>query len=193
MVLGKVLLLALLIAVAAIVAVTAVCAVLGSRRGQMEKWIRNGFTAALGVVFISGVIAAAVFSVRALNNLDGAMTISAYETPKAAAEVRRVTNQTARPVHTPPPGTIITPTPKPEVIVGVNYGAEYEMTECNDYVFVMEDATLYDGPGADNEAVGSVSGGATINRRGYTANGWSLVDYGGNYCFIETDLLIVNE
>ncbi len=193
MVLGKVLLLVLLIAVALIIAVTVVCAVLGSRRGQMEKWIRNGFTAALGVVFISGVVTAAVLSIRALNDLEGSQTLSAYETPKSQTEVSRVTNQTARPVYTPPPGTIITPTPQPEVIVGVNYGAEYDLTDCNDYVYVLEDSTLYDGPGTNNEAVGSVSGGATVNRKGYTASGWSLVDYGGNYCFIETDVLIVNE
>lgn len=193
MVLGKVLLLVLLIAVAFIIAVTVVCAVLGSRRGQMEKWVRNGFTAALGLVFISGVVVAAALSIRALHDLDGSLTLSAYETPKPAAEYRRDTEQTARPVYTPPPGTIITPTPKPETIVGVNYGADYELTDCNDYVYVMEDATLYDGPGTDNKAVGSVSGGATINRKGYTGDGWSLVDYGGNYCFIETDVLIVNE
>ena len=193
MVLGKVLLLALLIAVAVVIAATVVCAVLGSRRGQMEKWVRNGFTAALGVVFIAGVITAAALSIRALHNLDGAQTLSAYETPKGQAVSQGLSNQTARPVYTPPPGTIITPTPKPEVIVGVNYGAEYELTDCNDYVYVLEAATLYDGPGTDNEEVGSVSSGATINRRGYTADGWSLVDYGGNYCFIETDVLIVNE
>lgn len=188
----KTLLLLILLAVGLIVLATALFAVLGSRRGCGERWARNAFTVAVGVIFISGVVTAAALSIRALRNLDGSMTIGAYETPGSQFISQSTPYQTARPVYTPPPGTIITPTPKAESITGVNYGAGFTMTECNDYVFVMQDSSLYSGPASTYDEVGSISSGATVNRKGYT-NDWSLVDYGGNYCFIPTDCLMVNE
>lgn len=192
MVFGKTLLLLLLIAVGLIAAVTVVFAVLGSRRGCAETWGRNAFTVALGVVFISGVVTAAVLSIRALQSLEGAQTLGVYSTPSGNYMAQATPDRTAAPVYTPPPGTVITPTPKPEVITGVNYGVGFALTDCNDYVYVMEDSSLYAGPASSYDTVGSISAGATVNRKAYT-NDWSLVDYGGNYCFIPTDVLIVNE
>ncbi len=190
---GRTLLIAFLAAVMLIVVTAVVCAVLGNRRGQLELWLRNGVTAAVGVVFISAVLVAAVLSIRALQNIDASATLESYATPDRGltSEVYDA-DRTARPIYTPPPGTVVTPSPKPETIVGVNYGADYDLTDCNDYVYVMDDAALYGGAGDHYDVVGSVSKGATINRKGYNDN-WSLVDYGGNYCFIQNALLIVNE
>lgn len=192
MVFAKTLLLLLLIAVGLIAAVTVVFAVLGSRRGRAETWGRNAFTVALGVVFISGVVTAAVLSIRALHSMEGAPTLEVYSTPSGNYVAQATPDRTAAPVYTPPPGTVITPTPRPELITGVNYGAGFSLTDCNDYVYVMEDSSLYAGPASSYDAVGSISAGATVNRKAYTS-GWSLVDYGGNYCFIPTDVLLVNE
>lgn len=188
----KTLLLLLVLAVCVIALATALFAILGSRRGCAEKWARNAFTATVGVIFISGVVTAAALSIRALRDLESDMSLGAYETPDTQLSVSATPYQTARPIYTPPPGTVITLTPKPEVITGVNYGAGFALTECNDYVYVMQDSLLYSGPAESYGEVGSVSAGATLSRKGYTED-WSLVDYGGNYCFIPTELLIVNE
>lgn len=189
----KTLLTAILIALGLIVITAVICAVLGSRRGQLELWLRNGITAAVGVVFVSFVLTAAILSINALQHIEASDTLSGY-TPADRGETSESYDpeQTARPIYTPPPGTFITPPPKPTAITGVNYGADYQLTDCNDYVYVMADADLYGGAGEHYPVVGSVSGGATINRKGYNDN-WSLVDYGGNYCFIQNALLIVNE
>ncbi len=193
MMLGKTLLTAFLAALGLVIITAVVCAVLGSRRGELERWLRNGVTAAVGVVFVSAVLAAAILSIRALRNIDASQTLEAYATPdRGTVSETYDPEQTARPIYTPPPGTFITPTPKPETVVGINYGAEYQLTDCNDYVYVMADAQLYGGAGDHYDVVGSVSAKATLNRRGYNEN-WSLVDYGGNYCFIQNALLIVNE
>lgn len=191
------LLVVVLAAVFIIAAATAIFAILGAQRGRQAEWARNAFTVSLGVIVISAVVFGAVWSIRALDNIT-ILGVSPEEldilaTPSAMFDATGSQPLgTAVPIVTPEPGTVIRATPVPERVTGVNYGAGYELTNCNDYVYLTETATVYTGPGVDFDSIGSVTAGATIKRIGYN-DGWSLIDYNENYAFVSNDSLIVNE
>lgn len=191
-----ILLFVLLAAVVIVGAATAVFAILGAQRGRQVEWGRNAFTVSTGAIFIAAVLFGTVWSIHALNNItitETAATSDTHATPSAVFDGSgRVQTGTAVPNETPVPGTIIRATPTPERVTGVNYGAGYDLTSCNDYVFVMDSAMVYTGPGTEFDSIGSLSGGATIKRIGYNDD-WSLIDYNENYAFVSNDLLIVNE
>lgn len=191
-----ILLFVLLAAVVIVAAVTAVFAILGAQRGRQTEWARNAFTATVGVIVIAAVVSGAAWAIHALDNItitDVAETADNYATPSAVFDASgAVQSGAAVPIETPVPGTVIRATPEPERVTGVNYGAEYDLTSCNDYVFVAQDATVYTGPGTEFDSIGSISGGATVKRIAYDDD-WSLIDYNENYAFVSNELLIVNE
>lgn len=186
----------LVAAIFLVAAATAIFAVLGAQRGCQTEWARRGFTMSLGVVIVVAVVAGAVTAIRTLNNLSTASAsegVGNMATPSAVFDATgENVSTTAAPITTPPPGTVIRQTPEPERITGVNYGAGYELTGCNDYVYLLETATVYTGPGSDYATIGSLIAGATIKRIGYNDD-WSLVDYNENYAFVANSALIVNE
>lgn len=191
------LLIIVLAAIFVVAAVTVIFAILGAQRGRQEEWARNAFTATLGVFVISAVVFGAVWSIRALDNLTILSTsqeeLSILATPSAVFDATGSQPLgTAVPITTPEPGTVIRATPVPERVTGVNYGAGYELTNCNDYVYLTETTTVYTGPGTDFDSIGSVTAGATIKRIGYNDE-WSLIDYNENYAFVSNASLIVNE
>lgn len=191
MVLGKLLLVVLLILLL-VGAVAVAFVLLGSRRGEAEKQVFETFTKVVGAVFILVVLIAAGVGIHALGRISRSETAVVFSTPNYNSSNQEQSHYTPRPVSTVAPGTIITPSPRPDTSVTVNFGSEYDLTDISDYVYVMQDSQLYDGPGTDYDSVGSVSAGATLARKGYT-EGWSLVDYGGTFCFIPSSVLIVNE
>ncbi len=192
---GTLILILLLAAVFIVAAATAVFAILGAQRGCQGEWARRGLTISLGVVIAAAVVAGAVTAIRTLDRLSDTSSESAgnMATPSAVFDATgEGVSTTAAPVVTPPPGTVIRKTPEPERITGVNYGAGFELTGCNDYVYLLETATVYTGPGTEYESIGSLIAGATIKRIGYNDD-WSLVDYNENYAFVANSALIVNE
>lgn len=192
-----ILLLLLLAAVFVVAASTVIFALLGAQRGKQSEWARNAFTVSLGAIVIAAVVYGAAWSIRALDDLtilDSDQTLELSATPSAVFDATGtlVDNSEAVPIVTPPPGTVIRATPEPERVTGINYGAGYELTNCNDYVYLTETAAVYTGPGTDYESIGSVTAGATIKRIGYNDE-WSLIDYNENYAFVSSASLIVNE
>lgn len=191
-----ILLFVLLAAVVIVGAATAIFAILGAQRGRQAEWARNAFTVSTGAVFIAAVVFGAAWAIHALNNItitEVAATTDNYATPSAVFDGSgQVQSGAAVPIETPVPGTVIRETPAPERVTGVNYGAEYDLTSCNDYVFVMDSASVYTGPGAEFDSIGSLSAGATVKRIGYNDD-WSLIDYNENYAFVSSASLIVNE
>lgn len=191
-----ILLLFLLGAVFLLAAATAIFALLGAQRGKQAEWARSAFTVTLGVIVIGAVIYGAAWSIGALNDLtvlDTNQSLELSATPSAVFDASgKPVNTEAVPVVTPEPGTVIRTTPEPERVTGINYGAGYELTSCNDYVYLTETAAVYTGPGTDYDSIGSVTAGATIKRIGYNDE-WSLIDYNENYAFVSNASLIVNE
>lgn len=190
------LLILLVAAVFVIAAATALFAVLGAQRGRQGEWARNAFTVSLGVIVVAAVVAGAAWAIRALDDLTVAElseSAAGQATPSAMFGTEGGhTSSAAVPITTPEPGTVIRETPVPERVTGVNYGAGYELTNCNDYVFLTESAAVYTGPGTEYDSIGSLAAGATIKRIGYNDD-WSLVDYNENYAFVSNASLIVNE
>lgn len=192
---GTLILILLLAAIFIIAATTAIFAILGAQRGCQGEWARRGLTISLGVVIAAAVVAGAVTAIKTLDRISDTSSESAENmaTPSAMFDATgENVSTTAAPVVTPPPGTVIRETPEPERITGVNYGAGFELTGCNDYVYLLEAATVYTGPGTEYESIGSLIAGATIKRIGYNDD-WSLVDYNENYAFVANSALIVNE
>lgn len=191
-----ILLLIVLAAVFLVAASTVIFALLGAQRGRQAEWARGAFTISLGVIVIGAVVYGAAWSIRALNDLTVLDTTSSLElsaTPSAVFDATgTLIDDEAVPIVTPEPGTVIRTTPEPERVTGINYGAGYELTNCNDYVYLTESAAVYTGPGTEYESIGSVTAGATIKRIGYNDE-WSLIDYNENYAFVSNASLIVNE
>lgn len=191
-----ILLLIVLAAVFLVAASTVIFALLGAQRGRQAEWARSAFTISLGVIVIGAVVYGAAWSIRALNDLTVLDTTSSLElsaTPSAVFDATgTLIDDEAVPIVTPEPGTVIRTTPEPERVTGINYGAGYELTNCNDYVYLTESAAVYTGPGTEYESIGSVTAGATIKRIGYNDE-WSLIDYNENYAFVSNASLIVNE
>ena len=190
----KLLLLLVLLAVVLVLGVTALCAVLGRARGKSVQWARLGLTVSAGVVVITAVLVLAVSAIRALNHLQpvGPVTAEVMATPSVSFDATGERVQELVPYTTPVPGTIIRQTPEPERITGVNYGADFELTNCNDYVYLMEDTSVYTGPGIAFDVIGSMTAGATVKRIGYNDK-WSLIDYYNNYAFVPNDILMITE
>lgn len=190
----KLLLLLILLAVVLVLGVAALCAVLGRPRGKSVQWARLGLTVSSGVVVIAAVLVLSVSAIRALNHIrPSEATISdVMATPSASFDATGERVQEVVPYTTPVPGTIIRQTPVPERITGVNYGADFALTSCNDYVYLMEDTSVYTGPGIAFDVIGSMTAGATVKRIGYNDN-WSLIDYYNNYAFVKTDILMITE
>ena len=190
---GRLLLLLLLLGVVGIIAATVVFYFVGEKRDAGEIWGRNAFAISLGLVFSAFVVYFAVFSIQWLNHVQrDSVVLDAFSTPIPEVSETMNLDATAVPIQTAEPGTVVTPSPTPVRETGLNYGWELDLEATNDYVFVMSDSNLYDGPGSENSIVGAVSSGATLLRIG-TIDGWSLVEYAGNRCFISNEALIVNE
>lgn len=191
-----ILLLIVLAAVFLVAASTVIFALLGAQRGRQAEWARSAFTISLGVIVIGAVVYGAAWSIRALNDLtvlDTNQSLELSATPSAVFDATgTLIDDEAVPIVTPEPGTVIRTTPEPERVTGINYGAGYELTNCNDYVYLTENAAVYTGPGTEYESIGSVTAGATIKRIGYNDE-WSLIDYNENYAFVSNASLIVNE
>lgn len=191
-----ILLLIVLAAVFLVAASTVIFALLGAQRGRQAEWARSAFTISLGVIVIGAVVYGAAWSIRALNDLtvlDTTPSLELSATPSAVFDATgTLIDDEAVPIVTPEPGTVIRTTPEPERVTGINYGAGYELTNCNDYVYLTESAAVYTGPGTEYESIGSVTAGATIKRIGYNDE-WSLIDYNENYAFVSNASLIVNE
>ncbi len=191
-----ILLLIVLAAVFLVAASTVIFALLGAQRGRQAEWARSAFTISLGVIVIGAVVYGAAWSIRALNDLtvlDTNQSLELSATPSAVFDATgTLIDDEAVPIVTPEPGTVIRTTPEPERVTGINYGAGYELTNCNDYVYLTESAAVYTGPGTEYESIGSVTAGATIKRIGYNDE-WSLIDYNENYAFVSNASLIVNE
>ena len=190
----KLLLLLILLAVVLVLGVTALCAVLGRPHGKSVQWARLGLTVSSGFVVIVAVLILSISAIRALNHIRPVETAvsDVMATPIASFDATGERVREVVPYTTPEPGTIIRQTPEPERVTGVNYGADFALTSCNDYVYLMEDASVYTGPGIAFDTIGSMAAGATVKRIGYNDN-WSLIDYYNNYAFVKNDILMITE
>ncbi len=190
----KLLLLLILLAVVLVLGVAALCAVLGRPRGKSVQWARMGLTVSSGIVVITAVLVLSVSAIRALNHIRPleASISDVMATPSASFDATGERVQEVVPYTTPEPGTIIRQTPEPERVTGVNYGADFALTSCNDYVYLMEGTSVYTGPGTIYDVIGSMTAGATVKRIGYN-DSWSLIDYYNNYAFVPNDILMITE